>query len=940
MWAFLWAVFGAIFGSVLADDAGFFFGGALGALIGLGFSLRGRITKLESDVSALTVQLRLLQTNIEHRALVAERRVEAPLVATPTVTASTTDTHVAETPVAATPVVDAPPDDAPVVDAPVTQPPVTEVTSPDAPAPTPKIAEPSPQPLQWEPARPDPIVQAFKFARAWLFGGNTVVRVGTLVLLVGVVLLLKYAADHAVLPIEVRLSAVALLAIALTAVGYRQRHARPGFGLTAQGGGVATAYLVVFFAYRTYELVPPTFAFAGFVAIAAASATLAVAQRSQTLAFIGSLGGFAAPVLASSGSGNHVALFSYYLLLNVMVVGIAWFRAWRGLNLLAFVCTYGVATAWGALKYRPENFNSTEPFVIAFFLLFVMVSVLFAMRSKPRLGGVVDGSLVFGTPLVTLLAQTHLVQDKEFGMALSAAGFGLFYVVLGTVLWQRSRNTFRNLVESFVAIGVGFGTLAIPFALDNALTTAMAWALEGAGMYWIGTRQQRTLPKLSGLALQVLAAGSLLRRSDVLFDIELHKTTLPLINVTFITCITLAIAAFVIAITASKERTRTRREGLGFTQVMGLWGYGFLLFACITEIEAHVVSTHETGAVLLVVAITSWLLIALARATAWRAGELLALLLIPDAALVLFVELVDDSSFQGIALIGWPVVVVSTFLLVQRARVQTPWTRWLFAPSWWLAISVVASGATELVGRFDDLGDAWSFAACGGGALATFVLLVTLTARRIGPFAFASSPHLIGGAGPIIAATLLYCLSASLSQSGDTFPLPYVPLLNPIDVAHALSLLSILAWYRHTSRDADTATPAFQDISRSLIVVSAALCFLWLNAIVARSVHHYANVTFHFEPLWRSVELQSSLSITWTVVALLTMLWATRKHMRVVWIVAAALLGLVVLKLFTIDLARLSTLLKIGTFLVVGVLLMAIGYLSPVPPSASEKENT
>ena len=39
-------------------------------------------------------------------------------------------------------------------------------------------------------------------------------------------------------------------------------------------------------------------------------------------------------------------------------------------------------------------------------------------------------------------------------------------------------------------------------------------------------------------------------------------------------------------------------------------------------------------------------------------------------------------------------------------------------------------------------------------------------------------------------------------------------------------------------------------------------------------------------------------------------------------------------KLFVVDLSQLSTGAKIGTFLVVGVLLLVVGYLSPVPPSA------
>jgi uncharacterized membrane protein len=50
---------------------------------------------------------------------------------------------------------------------------------------------------------------------------------------------------------------------------------------------------------------------------------------------IGAGGGFprADPRLPP-GSGNHVALFGYYLVLNAGLVAIAWFKAWRSLNVV------------------------------------------------------------------------------------------------------------------------------------------------------------------------------------------------------------------------------------------------------------------------------------------------------------------------------------------------------------------------------------------------------------------------------------------------------------------------------------------------------------------------------------------------------------------------------------------------------------------------------
>ena len=50
------------------------------------------------------------------------------------------------------------------------------------------------------------------------------------------------------------------------------------------------------------------------------------------------------------------------------------------------------------------------------------------------------------------------------------------------------------------------------------------------------------------------------------------------------------------------------------------------------------------------------------------------------------------------------------------------------------------------------------------------------------------------------------------------------------------------------------------------------------------------------------------------------------------------MLGVVVLKLFTIDLSNTGTIERIVSFISVGVLLLVIGYLSPLPPQLQKEE--
>ncbi len=72
------------------------------------------------------------------------------------------------------------------------------------------------------PRSPNFIERAIDGARAWLFGGNTVLRVGVVLLFLGLAFLLRYATEGMVVPIELRYAGVAAAALGLLGVGWWQ----------------------------------------------------------------------------------------------------------------------------------------------------------------------------------------------------------------------------------------------------------------------------------------------------------------------------------------------------------------------------------------------------------------------------------------------------------------------------------------------------------------------------------------------------------------------------------------------------------------------------------------------------------------------------------------------------------------------------------------------
>jgi Predicted membrane protein len=153
------------------------------------------------------------------------------------------------------------------------------------------------------------------------------VRVGIIVLFFGIAFLLKYAADNSLLPIEFRLAGVALAAAVLLGLGWRIGERRGAYGLILQGGGVGALYLTVFAATRLYHLLPAGAALPLLIAICGLSAFLAVRRTRRRWPSWAARAAFLAPVLLSTGGGNHVMLFSYYALLNAGIFAIAWFKA-------------------------------------------------------------------------------------------------------------------------------------------------------------------------------------------------------------------------------------------------------------------------------------------------------------------------------------------------------------------------------------------------------------------------------------------------------------------------------------------------------------------------------------------------------------------------------------------------------------------------------------
>jgi uncharacterized membrane protein len=200
------------------------------------------------------------------------------------------------------------------------------------------------------------------------------------------------------------------------------------------------------------------------------------------------------------------------------------------------------------------------------------------------------------------------------------------------------------------------------------------------------------------------------------------------------------------------------------------------------------------------------------------------------------------------------------------------------------------------------------------------------------PFARNRVAYLFVAGVGIVLYLGTWSLLTNATSRGDTAPLPYVPLLNPLDLAQAFVLLILFSYWRFLRAVRSTGDPRI-DPRVLMPALLGALAFIWLNAVLLRTLHQWFSVPFELEQLTASTLVQTSLSIFWAILALVIMLVATRKRYRLVWIVGAVLLAVVIAKLFLIDLSRTGSVERIVSFVGVGLLMLVVGYFSPLPPA-------
>jgi len=764
------------------------------------------------------------------------------------------------------------------------------------------------EPVSKEPSK------LLSFITNYFTGGNLLVRIGGVILFFGLAFLVKYAAEHSVISMQTRLIAIAVAAIALVIVGWRLRDREGAYGQILQGLGVAMLYLVIYGAAKFYALLALDAAFVLMFAVVILGSVLAVVENALPLALFSMAGGFLVPILTSSSDGSHVVLFSYYVLLNFGLFTVSWYRSWRLLNIVGFLFTFVIATVWGVLRYQSELFGTTEPFLILFFLMYLAVSILFTLKHPFEPKNLVDGTLVFGLPLVAFPLQVSLVKVFEYGEAYSAVALGTLYGLLFWLLKNKERTGL--LSQSFLALSVVFYTIAVPYIFDADVSAAL-WSLESAAIIWVSLKQHKIYARYFGEVLLFLS-------------IAVYPDSVSAYGISwaeYMGYIIIIVASLLAAYLLDTHKKQLSALEMLVPKV--LLGLSILLWFTGTVEQFMRVEILYGNALLFSLILGAVLLFVVSKWLNWNMLiQMLQGYLLLGVAFFFLDRLHTTHPFAGSGAVAWSIFVMLCYLFLYQFDKVWQYIKQIHILTLWFIVTV-------LMFEFRYHALEWEM---GQSMIAIAVVTAPLVFSifLILPEYYGSwleryrKLYQLTGIGGLVLVLMLWELKAFSIAPDFTF-LRYIPVFNPLDAVQIIGFVVIAYWlYRNSSAFA-------QKTKVLLIALLSFMLIFFMTVVFARAVHMFREVDYTFVSLWQDIYFQTGISILWSIIAIVLMLLSKHYKNRLLWLAGFGLLILVVLKLFFVELASSGTIERIISFIVVGSLLLLIGYFVPLPPSEEKK---
>ncbi|MBG3080493.1 DUF2339 domain-containing protein [Proteus mirabilis] len=759
----------------------------------------------------------------------------------------------------------------------------------------------------------------------WVVTGNPLAKIGMLLLFFGLSYLLKYSIENELVSASTRLMIAGTGCLVLLGLGWWLRKKNLMYALILQGGGIGGLYITIFAATKIYDFIPIGIALAIMVFICIVSVILAVLHRAISLAVLASLGGYLAPVLLSTGSGNYIALFSYYLILSIGILIISHWQVWRLLNLIGFVFTFGIGFIWAIPNYAHADYLPCQIFLIANWLIFGVATELSTLKNKLRLNISFDATLLFGTPLIGFIFQHRLASEWEYGVAIASSLYGLAYFALSWFVLKRYREEGKLLAIAFFMLSATFATLAVPFAF-SAEWTSMVWAIEGVMILAFSVLQQQKKPAIAGTILVAIS-----------FVLLFNMRVISLSD--WLMFITQMIVVFAVAILWYRAKfINIDNRTIGYvTLFIAAVSWGYCVFT-LQEYGEYWFSPSVKAITFAFILISCWGMYFVGKKTQFSELASCSVLLWPMSALIMLVYIFQAGSLidNWLSTIVWIAIFASGFYLL---KVNTLLPTQRLNKALIHVMHLVFIGLflfTEIIWLIDTtyLYVSLHFASVIF-SISLYIAISTILVMKVNWIKAYLNTYLVITV-PVLALLALSLIFANMNN-GTESGVKFIPLFNLMDL---MGIVGIWVGYKFIS--VMKQSPKYQQLLQNNFplynYIIPAVIFWWANGILLRGLAFTTDIDWSMYEIINSKVIQTVLAIIWAITAVVTMMMATRKKSRSSWFIGGGLLAVVIAKLFFIDTSLSSGLLRALAFIGVAILILFIGYFSPLPPKKQNQK--
>ncbi|MEH2610760.1 DUF2339 domain-containing protein [Bradyrhizobium sp. AZCC 1693] len=335
-------------------------------------------------------------------------------------------------------------------------------------------------------------------------GTRWVVWIGGLTLALGGFFMVRYSIEAGLLGPGVRTMLGGLFALALLLAGEWTRRkesistieALPIANIPAilTAAGTAVAFATVYAAYALYGFLVPATAFIllGLVALGTLAAAL---LHGPALAGLGVVGAFVTPVLVSSGKPDFWALYIYLAIVTAAAFGLARVRLWRWLAATTIV--FALLWTFPCLQCGPSMVGPHAFHVLAGFILAALLVVCGFMFGPPADEGLVE-PISSGSLAAYLLGATLIVLNS-FHADTAMIVFGLLVAGSLLVAWRSD--------AAAGAVGAAAALAFIVFAEWAIRANPDMLVLPGGPLQGIGPSATDGSVSLHLISAAIFAAG-------------------------------------------------------------------------------------------------------------------------------------------------------------------------------------------------------------------------------------------------------------------------------------------------------------------------------------------------------------------------------------------------------------------------------------------------